>query len=164
MCAAVPRLISPVPSELAPIVNRRHDGSEQCQPARFAIWSLVFSVNSSRFVFAIERGYVDLVHTNQSEGNYRIVRTGSNSTRGFNVEAYHFNKPSIRFGSQPANTVRNQMPQNNALEGTRRTAASWFAGLVSASTCTRMLSLRFASVSINLSKLANLLSNNARCC
>src|SRR6266571_5244811 len=62
MCAAVPRLISSVPSELAPIVNRRHDGSEQCQPARLAIWSFVLTANSSRFFFAIERDYVDF-HT-----------------------------------------------------------------------------------------------------
>ena len=58
MCAAVPRLISPVPSELEPTVSRRHDGSEQSQPARFAIWSLVFSEKSSRFFFAIGRNYV----------------------------------------------------------------------------------------------------------
>ena len=40
------------------------------------------------------------LQTNWSEGNYRIVRTGSNSTRGFKVEAHHFNKPSVRFGSR----------------------------------------------------------------
>src|SRR5437870_1904156 len=57
MCAAVPRLISPLPSELEPIVGLRHNGSEQSQPARFAICSLVFSEKSSRFFFAIGRGY-----------------------------------------------------------------------------------------------------------
>lgn len=36
------------------MVERRHDGSEQSQPARFAIRSLVFSVNSSLFLLAIE--------------------------------------------------------------------------------------------------------------
>ena len=35
------------------MVGRRHDGSEHSQPARFASWSLVFSVKSSLFLFAI---------------------------------------------------------------------------------------------------------------
>ena len=38
---------------LRPMVGRRHDGSEHSQPARFASWSLVFSVKSSLFLFAI---------------------------------------------------------------------------------------------------------------
>lgn len=41
------------------MVGRRHDGSEQSQPARFAIWSLVFAVNSSLFFLVMGRDYSD---------------------------------------------------------------------------------------------------------
>lgn len=45
-------LISPSPSDVAPTVGARQVGNEHSQPARFAIWSLVFSVKSSLLFFA----------------------------------------------------------------------------------------------------------------
>src|SRR5258706_5532338 len=75
MWAAVPTLISPSPSELEPIVGWRHDGSEQSQPARFAIWFLVFSVNSSRFFFfAIGRGYSPHTKPERNKLPYRVAQ------------------------------------------------------------------------------------------
>jgi hypothetical protein len=50
MWAAVPMLISPSPSDVAPIVGVRHVGNEHSHPARFAICSFVLSVKSSRFL------------------------------------------------------------------------------------------------------------------
>ena len=50
MCAATPMLTSPSPSAFAPTVCARHDGQEQSQPARFAIWFFVFSEKSSLFL------------------------------------------------------------------------------------------------------------------
>src|SRR6266851_6092169 len=55
MCAAVPMLISLWPSDVAPTVGVRQGGYEQSQPARFAIWSLVFSAKSSLFFFIAKR-------------------------------------------------------------------------------------------------------------
>lgn len=66
MCEAVPILISPSPSELEPIVSWRHDGLEQRQPARFAIWSFVLGEKLSRLFFAIGSGYTDSPHANWS--------------------------------------------------------------------------------------------------
>jgi hypothetical protein len=51
MWAAVPMLISPWPSTVAPTVSVRHVGYEQSQPARFAICSFVFSEKSSLLLF-----------------------------------------------------------------------------------------------------------------
>ena len=89
-----------MPSNVGPGVGQRHDGSEQCWPALFSTSRLVFFVNSSRVVIVIGYVYVDSPHINRSKENYRIVRTGSNSTREFKVEAHDFNKPSVRFGSK----------------------------------------------------------------
>jgi hypothetical protein len=52
MCAAVPMLISPWPSDVAPTVGLRQVGNEHSQPARFAIWSFVLSEKSCLFFVA----------------------------------------------------------------------------------------------------------------
>jgi len=42
------------------MAGRRYSGSEQSQPACFAIWGLGFSVKSSRFFWAFGRDYSEI--------------------------------------------------------------------------------------------------------
>src|ERR1035437_8208671 len=51
MWAAMPMLITPSPSDVAPTVDVRHVGNEHSHPARFPICCFVFSEKSSRFLF-----------------------------------------------------------------------------------------------------------------
>lgn len=52
MCAAVPILMTSVPSDVAPTVAFLHPGYEQRHPASFAIFVTVADEKSSRFPLA----------------------------------------------------------------------------------------------------------------